>query len=528
MIKINQLSTAGRNYLAMVEVTDDRWLIRIATLLGFIIALWVGNVQREALNADAVLYFEAAKLFAAHEWQLGFALFGWPLYSLLIAAIHSLTDLRLEAVAQILAAIFFAMAVFGFVSLIRLTGGNKSAVFFGLALFLSSTYIVGNVLPMVVRDHGYWAFLLNALVFLIKFFREGGFRYALLWQVSMVLAILFRIEGIIFLTILPFVLFKHPTLSMKLKVKRFIEAQSLNILFTIILSLTPTLTPSISAADFGRLQEIWTLADNGFNKIAAQFAEKSTLLGERVLGPLLDDYGSFGLALTLVGIIFLKIANTTGWVTIGLLCLNPLKAKSLNPDAQMILVVVAFLSLFNMALILLLSYVLSGRYVISLAIILMIFASFEFNSLFDQVRARSAKGKAHNLKKLFLCIAITILALSFLSNITPKNPSYAYEKKAVEWMKHNTPKNSSILYVDQRTRYYAGNPFITESYDPWKFIFAKIADGSISNYDFLVISVNERHPEREISLRKALSDYQVIKIFSGPGARKKIMVFSKS
>lgn len=529
MKKIPSLISTCQNFLVKkTSSTSESMLLAIFTCLAFFIALRAMYIQHGAINVDSVLYFEAARLFSIGEWKQGTALFGWPLYSALIAVLHNLTGLSFQSAAQCLTAIFFAITAFSFITLIRLAGGNKTTIICGAALLLSSSYIVGDVLPMLLRDQGFWAFFLTGLIFFIKFYRDGKLQDALFWQLSCILAMLFRIEAITFLALLPFALFVNPSLTKKQRLGLFLKAHTLNLLAVAALLITLTAIPSLSLADFGRLQEVWALSNQGLHNIAQQFTEKSTLMGKDVLGPFLDDYGSTGLMLALIGIVLLKVAKTVGWVSVGLIALSLKDKKArLKPDTQLIFIFVSSLALLNMATILLRSYVLSSRYIIALGFILLIFSSFALAALFNSAKADSVKAGVRNPKKWLLVIIIIILSLTFLKNLAPKPQSYANEKGAVEWVKQNTPKDSSVFYVSPRARYYAGVPYAGTGYDYWAFTSKAIADGSIQNYDYLVINMDNRYPEREKQLTEALINHELIKEFTGFKSRKKIMIFVK-
>lgn len=508
--------------------TTESMLLAIFACSAFFIALRVMYIQHGAINPDSVLYFEAARLFSIGEWKQGVALFGWPLYSALIAALHNLTGLGFHSSAQWLTAVFFAITTSSFITLIRLAGGNKTTIICGASLLLSSSYIVGSALPMLLRDQGFWAFFLTSLIFFIKFYRDGKLRDALLWQVFCIVAMLFRIEAITFLALLPFALFVNTSLAKKECLMRFAKAHTLNLLTVATLLIMLIAIPSLSSADFGRLQEVWALSNQGFHNIAQQFKEKSSLMGKVVLGPYLDGYSSIGLVLALIGIVLMKTANTAGWVSVGLIALG-LKDKKvqIKPDARFIFIFVSSLALINMVTILLRSYVLSSRYVIALGFILLIFSSFALAALVNSNKANSVKADSGSRKKWLLVIVIAILCLSFLRNIAPNRQSYAYEKEAVEWVKQNTPKGSSIFYVSPRARYYAGVPYAGRYYDFWEYVTQAINDGSINQYDYLVINLDEEDLAKQKQLQEALVHHALTREFVGYRGKKKILFFSK-
>jgi hypothetical protein len=168
----------------------------ILTLLGMLIACIVMYIQHGWINDDSVLYFEMARLFSIGEWKQGVSLFSWPLYAALISAVHRATSLSLQTSAQLLNVVFFGLTTFSFTRLILLAGGKKTTMIYSALLLFSSAYIVGDVLPMLLRDQGFWAMFLTSLVYFIQYYREHKIRYALLWQIFAILALLFRIDGL--------------------------------------------------------------------------------------------------------------------------------------------------------------------------------------------------------------------------------------------------------------------------------------------------------------------------------------------
>ncbi len=152
---------------------SENQLQKFITLLAVLIACQVIYTQHGWINDDSVLYFEMARLFSMGEWKQGVAMFSWPFYPALISAVHQLTRFEIQTSAQVLNVLFFAITTYSFISLIRLAGGNKTTLICGGFLLLSSAYIVGDVLPMLMRDQGFWAAFLTSLVYFTRFYHAG-------------------------------------------------------------------------------------------------------------------------------------------------------------------------------------------------------------------------------------------------------------------------------------------------------------------------------------------------------------------
>jgi hypothetical protein len=179
-----------------VDVIAPKKLFWWIVLASMVLAGWMQYIQHGWINPDSVLYFESARLFALGNWQEAVKVFNWPLYSILIAATHKLTTLDIHTSAQLLNVIFFGMATVSFLKIIQLAGGSVRVMLAGTLLLFGGQYLVGDVLEMLMRDEGFWAFYLSSLMFFIRYLQLNKISDALLWQVCIIIATLFRIEAI--------------------------------------------------------------------------------------------------------------------------------------------------------------------------------------------------------------------------------------------------------------------------------------------------------------------------------------------
>lgn len=502
--------------------TENSFALFLTTLAA-LLAIRVLYIQHGWLNDDSVLYFEVARYFSIGEWKQGFALYNWPFYSALIALIHYITAFSLQTSAQILTVLFFGITTFSYLSLIRLAGGNKTAMTCGAFVLFSSSYIVGDVLPMLLRDQGFWAFFISSLVYFVKFYRSGRLQHAVLWQVYIVIATLFRIEAITFLALMPFILFTLEGQAKKQKIVRFGQAYLLIFLAAIILLSLPMFWSSMNWSSLGRLKDV--LSPSTYSEIAHGLMQKTKSI-EIVLGDYLDEFAVGSLILTFIFILIAKIISATGWITVGLMAIN-LKAKtySLHKDTQKILLWVGTLAIFNMLIITMNVFVLSGRYVIALSLVIMIFAAFGLSSL---VESRHTVTNTEKFPNKLLIFILVLLCLSFVKNILPKSPRYSYELEAVTWLQSNKQAESSVFYVSPRARYYANAPYAGRGVDYWVNIMDAINDNSIHHYDYLVLNLDEDYKNRKSYLIKTLKKHHLIKEFFNARSTKEILIFKKS
>jgi len=491
-----------------------QWLF---TALSALLAWRVIYIQHGWINDDSVLYFEVARLFSIGEWKQGITLYNWPLYPAIITFIHKFTGFEFQRAAQILDVAFFALTTYSFVTLIRLAGGNKCIIAYGALLLFSTLYIVGDVLPMLLRDQGFWAFFLISIVFFIQFYRLKKLQTALIWQIAAIIAVLFRIEAITFLFFLPLILLteKKPD-----RIKAWVYANSLSLLAFFIIVLVLFLHPRTSLTDFGRLNDLYTVSHNVYTNMTQGITQKAQMMGEQVLGSFLDQYGMTGVVVTLFAILCIKCIAAPGWIATLILAVNWRNIETqLLPDARKIFYWVIVLAIFNAAVILISTFILSGRYVVSLGFIMLILAAFCLSSHIE------GSNKTHP-KRILLVLIFLVIGFSLINNILPKKDGYNFEQDAVTYIKKLQKPNERVFYVSPRARYYAGQPFSSRGYDFEEYTAKAIADGSIQHYDYLAINITS-NPEQEKKLKATLVNYQLIKEIMGPRSKKKVMIFAK-
>ncbi|MGZ8272064.1 MAG: hypothetical protein ACXWT5_12840, partial [Methylophilus sp.] len=413
-----------------------------------------------------------------------------------------------------------------------LAGGHKATIACGAFLLLSSSYSVGDVLPMLLRDQGFWAMFLTSLVYFIQFCRYKKLSDALLWQVCAILAVLFRIEAITFLACLPFVLFQQQEFSAKQKITHFLKINFISLFVLIVIIGTLIIMPSVHLSDFGRLQEAVTIFPRMLTDIAQVFSAKANIMGEKVLGHYFDDYGMMGVIVALAGILIVKVIELISWPVVGIFALshanrhNSVQTSPMQQDTRIVFRWTSALALLNACMIIASVFALSNRYIIALGFILLIFAAFHLASLIEIIRTKSM-GK--RWQKIIFFVLLALISFSAVKNLLPKQAGYTYEQDAIAYVKQLRVSNSKVFYVTPRSRYFAEAPYAGRGYDYWDYTLKAIADGSIYQYDYLVINLNidDKFPARQKVLTEKLAQYTVAKEFYGYRNKKKIMLYVK-
>lgn len=508
------------NYIDQLSVTK---LYIPFILFGMLLAAQIQYIQHGWINPDTVLYFESAKLIVKGEWQAAVKVFNWPLYSICIAGVHKLTSLSIHTSAQVLSVIFFSITTTSFLKIIELAGGATRTMCTGALILFSSQYLVGGVLEMLMRDQGFWAFYLTSLVFFIQFYQSKTYTHAFLWQICAITATLFRIEAITFLVLLPIILLLNAHETWHQRIKHFIKCNFLNIVATISI-LTAIIIKGMRMSQFGRLKEVFTT--HLFTELTHQFFDKAQIMSDLVLGKYLEEFAIPGLTLTFIYIMISKAITASGFVNLGLAALAyRAKNQLLNLPAFQVLKAVAIIATMNMALIITKVFVLSGRYVVALGLIVMIIASFKLADLLKYLNtALSTKDK--KLKWLTIAILIFML-LGLVKNILPKSEGYNYLQDAASWVKQYNKENKPVFYDETRIRYYLDEPFTHNWGNNWKVVEKAIENESIKNYEILMISHSKKRSEQERFIAEKLPEYSEIKRFSQSKNKKSIVIYRK-
>ncbi|WP_195742074.1 hypothetical protein [Methylobacillus flagellatus] len=305
-----------------------------------------------------------------------------------------------------------------------------------------------------------------------------------------------------------------------MKLKAFLQAHSLNI-FAAVGLLASILILGLKATELGRLQEILTL--DIYQQLTQKLFTQANIMAELVLGKYLDEFAVPSLLITFAFIIIFKVFYATGLVN-TILSVFAITAKPLlvTPPVKTILNAGILISLINIFLIITKVFVLSGRYVIALALILMIYATFYMAYLFDRYKAGFPKSRAG---RAILWVIPASILIGLLTNLWPKPTGFNHEQDAIRWLKEHHIDNQDVFFDSARLRYYAGAPFIGSG---GRFVLDSIHKGKNITKPFVVIGgINKRHPEQQEAFAAEYPHYKEIARFNGPYNKKYTVIYQK-
>jgi hypothetical protein len=192
----------------------------VAVLVSVLLSIYVVG-RNPLLNDDAYGYLRAAQVFQEDGLRTVLDLYGWYGYSILIALADPLLPGNMLQSAHWLNAISYALLVAAF---IRIAAQLHPAPTMRLRWFAALTILmfpeINEMRFFLIRDFGYWAFALWSLSLLIDFNARPRLSTAIGWCLCVLIAIGFRLEGLLILAFVPLLLSLPPTRGQRWEVRK--------------------------------------------------------------------------------------------------------------------------------------------------------------------------------------------------------------------------------------------------------------------------------------------------------------------
>ena len=456
----------------------------LSILIIFVSIISVLN-ENGAVNRDAVLYLRQAYYFSNFLWAEGLQIYPWPFFSLLVGIVHNFFNLGLQQSAHIINLLLFGTTTFFYLKSIQLIYSKKNYIFYGGILLITFIPIMDDYIPMILRDHGFWAGCMSGTYFFLKNRKfKQNFLTSILWQISFFIAFLFRPEAIVFLIFLPLGSYFF---NKEEKSQRLFHDYILVIFFIIIsLFFLMIFGHEFSLFNNTRLTEL-VLRPLSF---LSQFFLPLPLYSENYfLSELLKDYSSVITLSVLLSILFYKWLTGFGFFH-GVLLLYSLKNfKEYNTHIVFLITISFFIvsvNLFNV-------YVLTNRYWVFHWLLVLIFLT--------PVYSRLCEKSNIFLKYIFIIIIPLILLLNVLID-SSKNADF----EVVTFIKENNLKNVDLSNHDRIHYYlYRDIPKLIVDKDAKKYRYG------MDFYEYRLIN-NNNQIFNQNKLKKKFNKYLLMKI----------------
>lgn len=488
----------------------SRQLLVAATLCSIILT-WLELIPQNPFNVDGILYLHAADVYLQQGYQACLAVYKWPFFSIAIAWLSRLTSLSLEHTAYIINASLQVLLVITFIQLTAALNGSRWHCRIAALIILLYPYLNG-IRGQIIRDFGYWAFALLAVLWLLRYSQTWRLRYALGWACAMFLAGLFRIEGLLFLYTAPCLLL-FQNLSWQQRWRGFIGASIIPLLFLLILaSLHQHGHHFDHTTSSSRLSELTTQLQQGFTLMTTGFQQLSLTIQQHVLNSQGTESSMLFLfgGLTAVFIVTFIQALTPVYT---ILCGYGMTTQKMPASRNDKIIILGFIKINLLLLLFFIAQKLfiDKRYLVFLAILCMLWLPATLVDLLATIRQHHGSWSG---KKCFMLISILALLLAAIGGIVRFGYSKAYITQAGLWLQHNTPTTITLYSNSPEVLYYA-----KREHANWQALVNQAAplisldSNQWQKYDYLAIRINHKDSISAQDIIKELHRHP-IKIFA--------------
>lgn len=465
----------------------------------------------DILNDDGIDYIYAAYEYSIGNFEKAQSYRPETLFFSQLAILSKLTGLPLKSTAFILSALTQLIMGCGLIAITRSLGAPKTTQLMAILAFASISSL-NELRPHILRGFGYWACQLWAIWAFIIFIQTKKIRFILLWLSLVLISIIYRHEGILYLVLIPFFAILIFNFSLKTRLIYFLSIIFITTIFiggyayTIEGNLLTKSEPSTFFKlneELKRLVSIKTSFDAQKEKLKEIMPNKwaRATANDLLIGGLLFHLLKTLILATNIVVFSLaayKISISKNWWD------TPIK-RLLNLYFG-IGILIGLLSVFT-------RYFIGERYVMISAILCCIPASLMLADIFDSLK----KHQLNSTKKIIYSAIFIVLAASIAHPLFSTEKKKLYFREAGSWIKKNIGSNANTYINEQKIAFY------TDSYhnDSFKQPLPSMQDIKDKTFEYLILHANPNTPknteERDILVN--LNEFKT-KEFSGNGGNK--------
>lgn len=404
-------------------------------------------------NDDAYVYIRTAEIFQQQGLAAAIDHYGWPTYPVLIALLGS-TGLSLLTAAYLVNALFYALLVYSFVSIVRLIDDSRAVV--SLAALTVLVYPeLNEYREMVIRDIGFWSLSLFGLWQFLLFDRERNFNRGVYFMLALGGAALFRAEAVLYLLFTPFSLLLNRSESKESNRSNLLRLLGISLLLGggIVLSLM-LVGINLFALLGDRMSTYQMFLLDSFNPPEAVLVARSNAIFGEFAAGFSGEYVTAVITVGLLVVLFMTLFYAIGGPYFWLLVWGWFKNQS--QWSRVGVAPVAGYMLVNLILLLGFLYLtrfLSARYAIPFALMVVLQVPFLVNSIVQKYRGT----KKEQTVQYFLVLFFFYCAIdAYISFGKPKD----WITDAGEFLRNS--QASTVVTNNRSLAYYSGK---VEAYD---------------------------------------------------------------
>ncbi|MFK8066915.1 MAG: hypothetical protein AB8D52_01570 [Gammaproteobacteria bacterium] len=458
--------------------------IRIFTALFSLILSVIAYYFDDLINNDGILYMQAAQAYLKGGFSASAEIYPWPFFSVIVAFIHQLSGFTLEVSAYILNTFLFVLLTDVLVQLSKKLLVDDRQLFVAVLLILCF-FTLNEYRHYIIRDIGYWAFCCWALFRFIEFIEKSSLKNFIYWQFTILISILFRLDGLVIFLGLPVYL-------LVISSSKYMPERGFRPNYKFIFSLTLISTLLIGTALVTTLVDTVDIYNSYTNtgegkRFLALFENKVSIIETQILNKYSADYSVLVLVSGLIMMMVYKLIKGMSISYLGVYLVSWMQQQKIAPNKyRSLLLYFIGLNILLLLTVLFHRYFVSQRHAIIVSIGILLLMLPRLTTFIQQI------WESRN-KKWQLVIA-ALLLINLIDGVTQTN-SKSYIKDTAVWASENLTGSMMALTDDRAIEYYYNNQ--TSSV---KLIRDKNID-LYQRYAYLILIEKYNDEERRSSLK---------------------------
>lgn len=424
-------------------------VIRVTTVLLSLLLSWLAVSLQGQPNTDAFTYIRAADMALQAGIPAAYDHHQWAHLSVLIAMLTKLSGLDLLQSAYVISAALYALLSLCFVNLVAALAPTRRVVWLAVAVILSYPHI-NEFRSYIIRDIGFLAFMLAAMLQLLYYNRSLLMRHVSLFLIYCLAAALFRPEALLFMFVAPVSLLMNRLLSENNRRRGFLRLESTALLLCALLLIL------VAWRESGLVSQLLSFASiyQPFLSNVSIYFSGSDTISRAVFGEygaqFSDQYTGLFLLTGLLSVLLASIVESLGWVAGGFLVYG-LYRRSVKVEhtAMNIVQLWAGTALFILLAFILLTRFMTTRYTLMLSTTLLIFVPF----IIDRAWSVAIANGRH--KRFFSIVILAGLFAAIDSHISFGDDK-SHLDEALQYVQTQTRRDAPLLTNEIYLAYNSG------------------------------------------------------------------------
>jgi len=400
-------------------------------------------------NDDAYTYVRTAEIFLNEGINAAIQHYTWAGYSLLIALISKL-GLDLFNAAHLINAIFYALLVYSFISIVDLLSASKNASLLAAVCILLYPPL-NEFRYEIIRDIALWALSFFSLWHFLLYTKLHQFRNLLLFNISLVFASFFRPEAIIYLFSIPLVLLFDKFYTKRKRYQNLLLSWGIGVT---LIGLVVFVLAVIGLNIVILLSDFLSVYSSFIDINLAPYLSNNSVISSEIFGEYANSYSEPYFALFLLSglftILIVKLFEGIGGPFFWILLLGTFKRLiKIEPEKYLPLVFFLITNLgIAFAFILITRYV-STRYTMLFCLLLVLFVPL----ILERITSLLENLPYRNISMRVLILFFGYCAFdSFISFGTSKD----FVVESAQWIATESNPNSGLVTNNQSIAYQSG------------------------------------------------------------------------